>query len=191
MTRVAAATLALSVEGLNLTGETFAQELASSSRPFTMLAFLRHYGCLFGREMVRDIRSATQSIAGYPSPLFFGLGNCDETRDYLAGTWPEARVICDPSHALFDAFELGKAGVLQMFGPSVWACALRASFKGNTLGKFVGDPWMMPGLFVVDRSNAIRFEHEFRHQGDHPDWSTIPERLTSAREQPHGVPALA
>jgi hypothetical protein len=179
MNRVPDATLALPVEGLNLTATTLAGELAASQSPFTMLAFLRHYGCMFGREMVRDIRSATRSIDGYPTPLFFGLGNCEETEAHMADAWPEARVICDPDRTFFSAFDLGRGSVMQMFGPSVWACTLRASFKGHIFGKTVGDPWMMPGLFVIDRASTVRFQHEFRHQGDHPDWSKIPAKLTT------------
>lgn len=188
MTRVPDATLSLPIVGLNLTGQTLADQLdaslAQAGGDFALLAFLRHYGCMFGREMVRDIRAAFGSIKGFPTPLFVGLGDADETRHYLTPTWPDAPIICDPDRVLFNAFELGRGSVLQMFGPSVWACHIRASFKGNFFGRIVGDPWIMPGLFVIDRARAIRYRHEFRHQGDHPVWSKLPAMVSPAAKSP-------
>jgi hypothetical protein len=190
MNRVPDATLSLPIHGLNLTGETLAAEIDALPGEFTLIAFLRHYGCMFGREMVRDIRWATKAVAGFPTPLFVGLGDNEETRDYMKPTWPEAPIICDPERVLFNAFELGKGSAMQMFGPSVWACHLRASFKGNFFGKIVGDPWIMPGIFVMDRSRAIRYKHEFRHQGDHPVWSKLPSLISPAAELPRVGAAL-
>lgn len=191
MTRVPDATLSLPIRGLNLTGATLAAEVDSFPGEFTLLAFLRHYGCMFGREMVRDIRAATKTIAGFPTPLFVGLGDADETTEYMKPTWPEAPVICDPDRVLFNAFELGRGSVMQMFGPSVWACHLRASFKGNFFGRFVGDPWIMPGVFVVDRARTIRYKHDFRHHGDHPNWSKIPSMITPKVDHPPIAAVLA
>jgi hypothetical protein len=168
------AALSVPIDGLHLTGKTLADELAASPAPLTMIAFLRHYGCMFGREMVRDIRWAANADPDYPSPLFVGLGDLEETAHFMKPTWPEARIICDPDRVLFNAFGVGRGTVMQVFGPSVWACTVRASFKGNFFGRFVGDPWIMPGLFVVDQANLVRFHHEFRHQGDHPEWAKIP-----------------
>jgi hypothetical protein len=173
-----------SITGLNLVSATFGEELFARGGSHTMLVFLRHYGCMFNREMMRDIRWTLGKHVDFPTPLFVGLGDEDETRDFLKPVWPEARVICDPDRKLYDAFELGRGSAMQMFGPSVWACHIRASFKGNFFGKFVGDPWIMPGLFVVDRSHAIRFTHTFRHQGDHPDWAKIPGKLGLATAMP-------
>lgn len=191
MNRIATETLALPIGGMNLRGTTLGEQLASLPGEYTLLAFLRHYGCMFGREMVRDVRTAADSMADYPNVVFVGQGNVDETRDYMAPTWPEASVICDPDRALFTAMELGRGTVYQMFGPAVWACHVRASFKGNFFGKFVGDPWIMPGVFVVDRSSRIVWQHEFRHQGDHPNWAKIPSLLSPPIETPRAPLAIS
>ena len=191
MTRVPDATLALPVQGLNLAGDTLADAIDARPGAFTMIAFLRHFGCLFGREMVRDIHAASTAIAGFPTPLFVGLGDRDETIDFMKPMWPEAPVICDPERALFNAFEISRGGVLQMFGPSVWACQLRATFKGNFIGKRVGDPWTMPGVFIVDRARAVRYQHEFKHTGDHPVWAKLPGMISSKAEHPPMAAALA
>ncbi|PZU41487.1 MAG: hypothetical protein DI573_01195 [Microbacterium sp.] len=64
-----------------------------------------------------------------------------------------------------------------------------ASFKGNFFGKVVGDPWIMPGLFVLDRTRGVRYRHEFRHQGDHPVWSKLVSMISPPTEPT--CPAMA
>jgi len=48
--------------------------------------------------------------------------------------------------------------------------------EGECPGKAVGDPWSMPGLFVV-KGDLILWRHQFRHAGDHPDFARIPDGL--------------
>jgi hypothetical protein len=64
-----------------------------------------------------------------------------------------------------------------MVGIQVWTCSFRAMAKGNFIGKPVGDPWIMPGVFLV-HENEILWSHHFRHQGDHPDWAAIPKNVS-------------
>lgn len=61
-----------------------------------------------------------------------------------------------------------------MFGSEVWACGARATLKGHTIGKPVGDPWMMPGLFLVTDTGRILWQHDYSHAGDHPNFADIP-----------------
>jgi hypothetical protein len=62
-----------------------------------------------------------------------------------------------------------------MFGAATWTAGLRALRKGHFIGRPVGDPWMMPGMFLV-ADGAILWSHDFEHAGDHPDFDTIAER---------------
>ncbi len=62
-----------------------------------------------------------------------------------------------------------------MFGPGVWMRAVKASRKGHRIGKPVGNPWTMPGSFLVHRQQ-IFWSHRFEHAGDHPDFEAMPGR---------------
>jgi hypothetical protein len=46
-------------------------------------------------------------------------------------------------------------------------------------GKAAGDPWTMPGLFLL-KGEAILWRHTFRHAGDHPDFARIPDLLRTS-----------
>jgi hypothetical protein len=60
-----------------------------------------------------------------------------------------------------------------MFGVGVVMCGLRATSKGNVQGRTVGDPWQMPGAFVV-QGERVLWQHDFAHVGDQPNWEKIP-----------------
>jgi hypothetical protein len=164
--------LASPVDGLNLQGTTLADQFGD--RP-SLLVFLRHFGCMFCREMVRDLR-AVAAQPGYPPIVFFFQGTVDEGRTFFNEYNPEARAIADLPKKFYTALGLRRASLGQMFGVQVWTCSFRAMSKGNFVGKAVGDPWIMPGVFLV-HGGEILWSHHFEHQADHPDWNAIPSKI--------------
>ncbi len=108
----------------------------------------------------------------YPSILFFYQGDLENGEAFFRKLWPEAKAIADMPRTFYNAFDIQRGGMREMFGPGVWACGVRASSKGHTIGKPVGDPWIMPGLFLVEGTNIL-WHHDFKHAGDHPDFAKI------------------
>ncbi len=173
------------VTGLRLPGETL-RAVLDPIRP-TMLIFVRHFGCIFCKEMVRDARAASVAQRDiYPAVRVVCMASPTEAEPFFARLWPDVPVICDPDKVLYDAFQLKHGSFGQMFGPRVWACGFRATAKGNGPGfhRVVGDPWTLPGLFVVDPKGNILFTHEFKHAGNHPDWLALPS-LIGAKAASH------
>jgi hypothetical protein len=161
------------VSGLNLRGGTLTDEIGGKP---SLLVFLRHFGCMFCREMVRDLRRVSETVSGFPPVLFFFQGTVEEGQTFFGQHWPQARAVADAPKTFYTAMGLRRATFGQMFGIQVWTCRLRAMSKGNFIGKAVGDPWIMPGVFLVQGSDVL-WCHRFRHQGDHPDWATIPDMI--------------
>lgn len=106
--------------------------------------------------------------------MFFYQGSIDDGNAFFAKLWPDARAISDTPLAFYKAFGIERGGLKQMFGADVWACGVRATLKGQRIGRPVGDPWIMPGAFLVDRAGAVVWQHDFAHAGDHPDWDLVP-----------------
>lgn len=114
----------------------------------------------------------------YPDIIFFFQGDNDQGEAFFRRLWPEARAVSDMPRKFYTAFDIQRGGLKEMFGAGVWACGVRASTKGHTIGAPVGDPWVMPGLFLIDPvSGQSLWQHDFAHAGDHPDWAKIPERI--------------
>ena len=121
-----------------------------------------------------DLRHTAESTPSYPRILFVGQGDIAETQDFFDDLWPEARVIANSSRDLYRAFGIRRGGMMQMVGPSVWACGIRAASKGNFVGKPMGDPQLLPGAFLV-HDNRIVWEHRAKHAGDNPKWTAVPQ----------------
>lgn len=135
-----------------------------------MLVFLRHPGCAFCREALADIAALRTRLEaagvrivlvhhGTPGAMLsllvrYGLSMVDR--------------IHDPDRTLYRAFRLNRGRLSQLFGPAVWARASTALRKhGLSLGS--GDPFQMPGLFLLDQCRLVR---SFRHRkiSDRPDY---------------------
>ncbi len=141
-----------------------------------LLVFLRHFGCVFCRETVADLRAIAEDNPHFPPVLFFFIGSPTEGRAFMRRYWPGARAVADPDKRIYAAFGMGRGNLLQMFGPGVWAGNRRARAKGNTQGKRSGDIWMMPGCFLVDGPRVL-WAHEYAHAADQPDFASIPDQI--------------
>ena len=141
-----------------------------------LLIFLRHLGCPFSREIVADVRKAIAADPSYPTVLYVHLGTLDDGETFFAKHDPEARTIADEAGRLYEAFGIKRGSIGQLFGPAVIACGIRATRKGHRGSRPIGDPWMLPGMFVVE-GDRILWSHEARHAADHPDFACIPEAV--------------
>src|SRR5688572_17744647 len=159
------------VQGLRLRPGTLADQL-DQGRP-TLLVFLRHFGCPFCKESVTDLRKLSESNPAYPRVLFFCQSCPDEAVPFFEKYWPPARVVCDPDKEIYYGMGLRQGTHGQIWGLRVWTCSLRALAKGHVMSKPIGDPWLMPGAFLV-QGQSILWSHQYDHQGDNPDWSKIP-----------------
>ena len=127
--------------------------------------------------MVGELRKVVQTDPTYPPVLLVHQGTAEEGTAFFSTFWPEARAVSDEAKTFFTAFGIERAGFMQVFGPGAAACSLRAAAKGYLPGKAVGDPWLLPGLFLVQGEHVL-WQHDFAHIGDHPDFARLPELWT-------------
>jgi hypothetical protein len=180
MDRIPADVLEMPVSGVNLMPGSLGDQLGAEP---TLLVFLRHFGCIFCRETVADLRAVSRT-SGFPPLIFFFQGSPTEGRAFLRRDWPDVRAIADPNARFYDAFGVGRMSPLQMLRPGLWSAERRARAKGIEGGQRSGDIWRMPGMFLVQGDRVI-WEHDFRHAGDTPDYAALPSiarRVQSERE---------
>jgi hypothetical protein len=144
----------------------------------SLLVFLRHFGCIFCREVLADLRKVAEADPSYPHVLFFFQGSGTEGRAFLRRYWPEARAISDPDLSFYEHFGVRRAGFFEALGPSVLLAQRRARAKGHKNGPRSGDIWRMPGVFAVEKERVL-WSHEPRHAADHPDFERIPEWIAA------------
>lgn len=164
------------VLGVNLMPGSLRDQVGSLP---ALLVFLRHFGCIFCRQMVSELRRASEQSPGFPPVLFFFQDSPTEGRVFLSRYWPGARAVADRERRFYEAFDVTRGTLLQLFGPSIWSSGRRARAQGHRQGRAGSDPWMMPGIFWVE-DGAIVWRHRFRHAGDQPDFPQIPELAAGA-----------
>lgn len=170
------------VRGVNLAPGTLRSQLGDG---VNLLVFLRHFGCIFCRETLTDMRAIAESDPRFPRPLFFFQGSVTEGRAFLRRYWPQLRAVADPSAEFYDGFGIERAGLMKALGPAVWSGQSRAKAKGHENGKRSGDIWRMPGAFLT-RGSEVLWAHEYRHAADHPDYQVICDVAAASEESAGG-----
>lgn len=158
------------VEGRNLRPGTLRDQIGG--RP-TLLVMLRHLGCLFSREWLAELRQAAASDPSFPAAVYFHLGDKEQGDAFFSAHAPEARAVSDPAMRFFKGLGVPMAAKLQLLDPRVWACGIRASRKGHKAGRPVGDPFVMPGLFLVEEERVV-WQYIPDHMGGLPRIADIP-----------------
>lgn len=85
--------------------------------------------------------------------------------------------LCDPDREIYHAFGLGQGRGSQMFGPRVFARGFGATLRGHWVGKPIGDPWQMPGVFLVERDGAVSWEYRSGDAADNVSAEDVGEHL--------------
>lgn len=164
------------VTGVGILPGTLRDQLGDSPM---LLVFLRHFGCLFCREMVGELRRTAEANPDYPDVLFFFQGTATEGRAFLRRYWPAARAVADPGLEFYEMLGVRQASLMEALGPKVIASRKRARDGGYEGGARSGDIWRMPGLFAV-QGERVLWQHDAAHAADHPDFEAIPGSVEAA-----------
>ena len=145
----------------------------SAQRP-RLVAFLRHFGCTFCREMVADLAERRKEIEAAGSHLaFVHLGTEEKARTFFAYyKLDDVPRFSDPEARLYQAFGLVRAELRQYLNRESLYRMLIAWLHGHFVGLPAGDVQRMPGVFLLQNAEIRR---AFRHDlvSDRPDYLAL------------------
>ncbi len=159
-------------------GATLAQ--LSEEKPL-MLVFLRHLGCTFCREALSDLQEQREEIerAGVHVALVHMSSPMQAAQTLEKYDLFDLHRFSDPSCQLYQAFELERGSLLQLFGPKVWWRGLLVGFfGGHGVGTLAGDGFRMPGVFLLDDSD-ITFAFHAKSAADRPSYIQFADCVNS------------
>lgn len=149
------------------------RELSMRSR--VLVVFLRHAGCTFCREAMKDLGGVRDRVesSGVQIVVVHQGREESEIRTALerAGL-ASATVISDPTGALYRAFSLPRGTFMQLFGPRVWARGVEATLRGHIVGTLAGDGFQLGGVFVLEKGEVVAGVPA-RDAADRPDYVGI------------------
>ena len=116
-----------------------------------LLVFLRHFGCVFCKEAMKDIANIKWDIRSKGVELVFVhmADNAIADRYFSDFGLEDCPHISDPHKLFYNAFGLRKGSITQLYGLQTWVRGFSAENKGNKLevSKSLGDATQMPGIF--------------------------------------------
>lgn len=142
----------------------------------TLVVFLRHLGCTFCRETLADIASRKEFLSEKGvQPVFVHMSEEAPETESLFARYEVEEIprISDPERRLYRAFGLERGTVGQVMGlRAILRGAVTALFKGYGFGKVQGDPFQMPGVFLIHRGRILK---DFRHaySSDRPAYESF------------------
>ena len=122
--------------------------------------------------MVARLHKAREVEPTFPRIVLVHHGTPEQGERFFRKRWPQAAAIADPGGSLYDVFDVERARWSQLFGLSVLLAGVSAAFKGNGVGKPVGDVRRMPGAFLI-HEGQVTWAQEPAHVGDHPNLPSI------------------
>lgn len=146
-----------------------------------LVIFLRHFGCSFCKEAVRDAARQRADIQAGGATIVFVHMDAEDTAKAFFERYGMEDIprISNPSGDLYEAFGLDRAGLRELLSPSVWFRGISAIATGHFPGRPRGDMFRMPGAFVVKDGKIAK---SYLHR-------TIAERPDMARFSQEGLEA--
>jgi peroxiredoxin len=148
---------------------------ASCEKP-VLLVFLRHFGCIFCREAMKDIGSKKNEWeAKNINVVLVHMSENDVAEKYFKKYGiPEIEHISNPSCSLYASFGLTKGSASQLFGLKNWIRGFEVTvIKGTPIGlRQIGDGFQMPGVFLIS-NGAIMDSYIHASASDRPNYESL------------------
>lgn len=137
-----------------------------------VLIFLRHLGCTFCREQVAQLQGEADAFGRCGARLaLITVGSPDDTARFCQERGLETDFVClsDAGKQAYQAYGLSRGNVRSLLmSPHLYARGFQAALHGHFVGMPKGDPFQMPGVFIVDTGGVVRYAHRHKDAADNP-----------------------
>lgn len=144
-----------------------------------MLIFLRHFGCVFCKEAMKDLSRKRKRFEDQGFQIIFvHMSDTDTANAYFKKYGLEGiTFINDPNQMYYKAFGLMRGSFTQLYGLQTWIRGFKVKREHGyelELAKKLGDSTQMPGVFILmDGELKEKFIH--RHAAERPDYEKLLE----------------
>lgn len=144
-----------------------------------VLVFVRHFGCIFCKQQVAELKGALAQIEARGAELVvLGNGNVDDARRFAREQGIKFRLLTDPTGESYRQAGM-RRGLATVVGPSVLGRGLVAWARGFRQNEVLGDPLQQGGVLVIAAGGHEVFRHVSRRAGDHPSTAQLIAVLNS------------
>jgi len=101
------------------------------------------------------------------------MGTPEQAAEFRARLQLPFRCLADAARVAYRAYGLPCGGLGAVAGPATWAVGLKALLS-HGVGKMIGDPYQLPGSFVIDTAGIVRHAHRATTSAD---WTSNEEMI--------------
>ena len=95
------------------------------------------------------------------------MGSPEQSRKFREHYQLPFVLLSDPQQQAYRAFHVPRGGILSVAGPGMWAAGAQSLLKYG-VGQIIGDPYQLPGSFVIDQTGQIAFAQRGKTSADVP-----------------------
>lgn len=148
----------------------------SSFERIILLTFLRHFGCVFCREAMKDLSAKRADFAKQGVDLVFVHMSDHGTAAQYFEKYNLTGVdsISDPSCNWYKTFGLTKGTLNQLFGLKNWVRGFEVALKDPMILSVqqIGDGFQMPGIFIL-HNGVVKESFIHRSAADRPNYQSL------------------
>ncbi len=159
------------------------------------LVFLRHYLCVQCRVGAMELERDRDLLPPSPNVWLVGMGVPIQARAFKEQTGVRFPVLLSPDLGVYEAMELPRGSLRQIFGLAAQRVARRRAngigldrqaAGGNRPKKRPEQDWhQLGGAFVFAPGGELVWSHRARHAGDSPDHAQLGQALRRADQNHH------
>ncbi|MDR1934040.1 MAG: AhpC/TSA family protein [Candidatus Accumulibacter sp.] len=154
--------------------------LAENAGRRSIVFFLRYYGCTACQLELHDLRREYHRFAATGAALYVVLQSEAETiREQADARDIPFTLILDPRQKLYASFQIGSRDPGTERGREHLAKMLRAAELGLSHGKFEGNEYQLPAVFIFDEKNKVLLAHYGKETSDIPPYDDLLKILES------------
>jgi hypothetical protein len=152
-----------------------------------VIVWLRHFGCVFCREQVAEVRANRGDIEALGAGIaFVGNGTARAAGWFQKRFAADSTVLTDPDLVSYKAIG-ARSGLLTTVGPQAWGAGIRALRSGARQSITKGHPYQQGGLVVIAPGNKVLYQHISSAAGDHAPIPAVIDALEAAAALPIGA----
>ncbi len=149
------------------------EELAEDRK--VLLVFLRHFGCTFCRETMTELALRRRSIEAEGVKIVVVHMVATDVAEEILNLYELGGIshISDVNQEMYRRYGLRKATIKSLMGlPNWWRAFVAGLLKGHLIGKPAGDPFQMPGVFVLHKNHILN-KFTYQYVSDRPDFISL------------------
>ncbi len=147
----------------------------------TALLFIRHFGCPYCQIALRELAAERAGLEALGAQVVaVAIGEPVHAATFGRKQAPGVALYVSPDTAAHRAFGLRRGLPWEVVNPRTVARGTRLAAQGILPRVPTGDPFLLPGTFVVDRAGRVAYARYAADVSDNPDWAELRAAVAAA-----------